>query len=114
MAELVLCCRISAANNKPVSAYALIDVHIHDIGRYMEFMQLLRPLVSEAGGRYLVRGGEFQVLQGDYVPRCLVLLEFPSMDALDALYHGDSYRKLVQTFADCAQARVVAVEGLPG
>ncbi len=95
-----------------MSAYALIDVHIHDIGRYMEYMRRLRPLVTEAGGRYLVRGGEFRVLQGDYRPNCLVMIEFPSMEALESLYDSLPYRSLAQDYRDCADARVTAVEGL--
>ena len=95
-------------------AYALIDVHVHDIGRYMEYLHEFRPLLEASGGRYLVRGGSFKVLQGDYHPTRLVIVEFPSMDVLDELYQSHTYRELSERYADSAQAQVVAVEGLGG
>ena len=95
-----------------MSAYALIDVHIHDIGRYMQFMRAMRPLISDAGGRYLVRGGEAHVHQGEYAPGSLVVIEFPSMASLDGLYASAAYRALADQYRDCAEARVIAVEGL--
>ena len=95
-----------------MAAYVVIDVDIHDIGAYMQFLEASRPLIESAGGRYLARGGEFRVLEGDYQPRRLVVIEFPSLAAVEAFYGGPEYQALRQQRDACSDSRIVAVEGL--
>ena len=95
-----------------MSAYALIDVHVHDIGRYVEYMREMRPVLEAIGGRYLVRGGEFRVYQGDYQPRRLVVIEFPSLEALETCFNGERCQSLGAAYADCAESRVIGVDGV--
>ena len=95
-----------------MTAYAIVDVDIFDIGQYMVFMKAVRPLLESAGARYLARGGELRVCEGDYQPRRLVIIEFPSLQALDEFYTGQSYQKLKLARNECSSSRIVAVEGL--
>ena len=48
-----------------MTAYAVVDVDIFDIADYLKYQQAVRPLLEAAGARYLGRGGEFQVIEGD-------------------------------------------------
>ncbi len=96
-----------------MSAYVIFDVDIRDPERYQEFMTKVKPAITQAGARYLVRGGSHKVYEGDWTPRRLVLLEFPSLAAFEAFYYGPVYRELKDIRDACSSARLVAVEGMP-
>jgi uncharacterized protein (DUF1330 family) len=96
-----------------MSAYAILDVDIWDMARYQEFMQAVKPALEAAGGRYLVRGGRHKVYEGDWQPQRLVVLEFPSIEAFEAFYHGPVYLRLKAMRDQCSSARLIAVEGVP-
>ena len=95
-----------------MSAYAILDVDIRDMAKYQEFMAGVKPALEKAGARYLVRGGQHKVHEGDWSPRRIVLLEFPSTEAFESFYHGDTYRSLKSIRDACSSARLVSVEGL--
>ena len=95
-----------------MTAYAIMDVDIFDIGEYMKFMKEVRPLIESAGGSYLARGGELRVYEGDYEPRRLVIIEFPSLSAMDEFYSSEAYQKLKLVRDECSSSRLMAVEGL--
>lgn len=93
-------------------AYAIFDVEIHDMSRYQRFMAEVKPALEAVGARYLARGGAHRVHEGDWTPRRIVLLEFPSIAAFDAFYNGPVYQGLKQIRDECSSARLVSVEGL--
>jgi uncharacterized protein (DUF1330 family) len=95
-----------------MSAYVIFDVEISDMAKYQEFMAGVKPALEKAGARYLVRGGPHKVHEGDWSPRRIVLLEFPSTEAFESFYHGDTYRGLKSIRDACSSARLVSVEGL--
>lgn len=95
--------------------YVLLDVDIHDAARYRTYMDRVRPALESAGGRYLVRGGEFTVYEGDWTPSRLVLMEFPSQDAWESFYDGPAYAEIRTVREEVSSGRMVGVEGLaPG
>lgn len=95
-----------------MTAYAILDVEIYDIGKYMAFMTEVKPLIEAAGGRYLARGGELRVYEGNYQPHRLVIIEFPSLAAMDEFYASETYGALRATRDACSSSRLMAVEGL--
>jgi uncharacterized protein (DUF1330 family) len=95
-----------------MAAYVIFDVEIRDPDRYQDFMQKVKPALAEAGARYLARGGAHKVYEGDWSPRRIVLLEFPSVTAWESFYYGPVYQGLKSIRDGCSSARLVAVEGL--
>ena len=95
-----------------MSAYVIFDVEIRDAAKFQDFMNGVKPAIEDAGARYLVRGGAHQVHEGDWTPRRIVLLEFPSMEAWEAFYNGATYQGLKRIRDDCSSARLVSVVGL--
>lgn len=95
-----------------MTSYAILDVEIHDPAGYQEFMTKAASLLEAAGGRYLARGGTHRVYEGDWEPRRLVLLEFPSLQAWESFYYGDAYQRLKALRDRCSSARLVAVAGI--
>lgn len=95
-----------------MTAYVIFDVEIRDADQYQEFMRAVKPAVEAAGGKYLARGGAHKVYEGDWCPRRIVLLEFPSVDAFDSFYNGPVYSSLRPVRDACSSGRLVCVEGL--
>jgi uncharacterized protein (DUF1330 family) len=96
-----------------MSAYVIFDVEIRDLVRYQDFMKAVKPALDAAGARYLARGGAHKVHEGDWQPRRIVVLEFPSVAAWEAFYSGPVYQGLKAIRDECSSARLVCVEGLP-
>lgn len=95
-----------------MKAYVIFDVDIRDLAQYREFMAAVKPALEEVGGKYLVRGGAHTVYEGDWEPRRIVLLEFPTFEAWEAFYNGATYQGLKAIRDACSSARLVGVEGL--
>jgi len=95
-----------------VAAYVIFDVDIRDPEKYQEFMSRVKPALETAGAKYLARGGAHKVYEGDWEPRRLVLLEFPSVAAYESFYYGTTYQQLKSIRDACSSARMVSVEGL--
>jgi uncharacterized protein (DUF1330 family) len=94
-----------------MAAYVIFDVDIRDLDQYQAFMLSVKPAIEAAGGRYLARGGSHKVYEGDWEPRRIVVLEFPSVQAFESFYNGPIYRELKPIRDACSAARLVAVEG---
>ena len=95
-----------------MSAYVIFDVEIRDMSRYQEFMKGVKPALDATGARYLARGGAHKVYEGDWEPRRIVVLEFPSVAAWEEFYTGPVYQGLKAVRDQCSSARLVSVEGL--
>ena len=95
-----------------MTAYVIFDVEIRDSNRYQDFMAKVKPALAEAGARYLARGGAHKVYEGDWSPRRIVLLEFPSVAAWESFYNGPVYQGLKSIRDECSSARLVGVEGV--
>jgi uncharacterized protein (DUF1330 family) len=93
-------------------AYVIFDVEIRDPARYRDFMNQVKPALEAVGARYLVRGGAHKVYEGDWSPRRIVILEFPSVEVWETFYNGPIYQGLKGIRDECSSARLVGVEGL--
>jgi uncharacterized protein (DUF1330 family) len=103
--------RVKPGMKRGVAAYAILDLDIHDIEQYLRYQRAVRPVLEAAGARYLARGGEFIVFDGDYTPMRLVLIEFPSLAAMEDFYHSDAYQELEPQRRACSSARFIGVDG---
>jgi uncharacterized protein (DUF1330 family) len=95
-----------------MTTYVIFDVEIRDFARYQDFMNGVKPAIEAAGARYLARGGPHMVHEGDWTPRRIVLLEFPSVEGWTAFYNGPIYTGLKNIRDECSSARLVSFEGI--
>lgn len=95
-----------------MSAYLTVDLEVIDASAYEEYRKRVPPLNASHGGRYLVRGGSTELLEGTTQPNRTAVLEFPSMERLKAFYSSPEYAPLKQLRIDSARSRVFAVEGV--
>ena len=94
-------------------AYFIVDqLEVTDPDTLKEYAAGVGATVTKYNGKALVRGGDFEVLEGSYQPRRMVLMEFPDMAALKAWYDSDDYAELKKMRQSSSSSNIVAVEGL--
>ncbi len=74
------------------AAYIFVDMQISDLEQYKKYMAAAPAAVAAAGGEYLVRGGKFETLEGNWKPARIAMLRFPSYDAAKTFYAAELYR----------------------
>lgn len=94
-----------------MAAYLIADVDVLDPAAYEEYKRQLPSTLEPFGARYVVRGGATEVLEGEWHPTRLVVIEFPDMARLKAWYGSPAYRPLIALRQRSARARLLAVEG---
>jgi uncharacterized protein (DUF1330 family) len=96
-------------------AYVIVDIDVTDPERYEQYKAATPATIEAADGRFLVRGGEITILEGDWQPSRLVVLEFESVTAAERWYESAAYQAAKKLRAGGARMRMVAVQGLePG
>ncbi|MBQ11040.1 MAG: D-fructose-6-phosphate amidotransferase [Planctomyces sp.] len=95
-----------------MAAYYIVDLEVTDAGEFEEYRRLVAPMVANYGGRYVVRGGALETVEGDWSPNRLVILEFDSMERLKSWYESDEYRPVKAIRHRSAISKAVIVEGI--
>ncbi len=72
-------------------AFLIVDAKSSDPQAIQRYRELAQVAVAQFGGRYVVRGGEYQVLEGDWRPERLVVVEFPSLEQARRFYDSPEY-----------------------
>ena len=93
-------------------AYVIVETDIHDPEQYEQYKAASPGAVAAGGGRFVARGGELAVLEGDWQPTRLVVLEFESLDAAKRWYESERYQEAKRLREGAATLRIVAVEGV--
>src|SRR5262245_66421736 len=93
-------------------AYVVIETDINDPEQYDRYKAASPDAVHSAGGRFVVRGGELAVLEGDWDPSRLVILEFTDLEAAKRWYDSAEYQQAKRLRDGAANLRIVAVQGL--
>ncbi len=85
---------------------------IHDAEQYEKYKAVSPDAVAAGGGRFVVRGGELAVLEGDWNPKRLVVLEFEDLEAVKRWYASPGYQEVKKLREGAADLNMVAVEGI--
>jgi uncharacterized protein (DUF1330 family) len=84
-----------------------------DPERYEDYKLLAAAAVEAAGGRYVVRGGATESLEGEEPPTRTVLIEFPTMQAAVEWYNGAAYEEARRVREGASKTRMYVVDGAP-
>ena len=95
-----------------MAAYGIANVRITNPDRFPQYSARVSQTVERYGGRYLARGGKAEVLEGDWEPHRLVILEFESMGRFRGWYDSPEYAPLKRLRNEVADTQFVVVEGL--
>ena len=108
----------STANHLPtgesemdMAAYVIADVDVTDPDLFAEYRKLVLPIVEMYGGRYIVRGGESQVIEGDWTPHRTVVIQFDSVERAREWYDSPEYTPVKDMRFRSANTSVLIVDG---
>jgi uncharacterized protein (DUF1330 family) len=94
-----------------MTAYVIAEIEVTDQGIYDDYRKQVLPTVEKYGGRFIVRGGKTESLEGGWSPKRLIVLEFPSMEQATRWYRSPEYAPLIKLRQRGARGKLVAVEG---
>lgn len=94
-------------------AYIVVQIDVKDPQTYDEYKTLAPPSIAAYGGRYIVRGGEVETLEGSWMPRRFVVLEFPDTAAARAWWASREYADAKSLRQRAASTEMILVAGLP-
>ena len=95
-------------------AYVIVEIDIVDPAGYEEYKKLAAATVEKYGGKYVVRGGRTEVLEGDWKPKRIVVLQFDSAQHAKDWLNCEEYREPRKMRHRTARTNMILVEGLAG
>jgi uncharacterized protein (DUF1330 family) len=103
---------IVVAGEKHMPAYVIVDIEVTDPVRYEDYKRLASISIAAHQGTYLVRGGATAVLDGEWTPKRLVVLQFPSFEAAKGWRNSQEYSEAKAVREQCARANMIVADGL--
>ncbi|HTY49149.1 MAG TPA: DUF1330 domain-containing protein [Steroidobacteraceae bacterium] len=92
-------------------AYVISEVDILDEDLAHAYRRLAAESVAQYGGRYLVRGGNRELIEGGPPPKAIIVIEFPSVETARAWYASPAYAEALELRAKALERRLILVEG---
>ena len=93
-------------------AYMVAEIEVKDPARYEEYRRGVQATIDRYGGRFLVRGGAAELVEGSGAPKRVVVLEFPSMERLRQWYDSPEYVPLRELRKSASEGRFIMVQGV--
>ena len=95
-----------------MAAYLVVDIGITNLTQFEEYKKLAPAAIAKYGGRYVIRGGAYEVLEGDWKPERLTIVEFESMEKAKAFYASPEYKVAIKARAGAANFKALVVQGV--
>jgi uncharacterized protein (DUF1330 family) len=95
-----------------MAAYVIVDVEVQSPEMYEEYKRMAPDSISLYGGRYLIRGGTVEQLEGEWKPKRCVVLEFPSAERARAWWNSKEYAPAKAIRQSCSETQMVLIEGM--
>jgi uncharacterized protein (DUF1330 family) len=95
-----------------MSAYVVVDIEVLDREKYERYKQLSTAALTAHGGRFIVRGGNVEILEGTWSPKRLVIIEFPSVERARAWWDSPEYAEGKALRQATARSQLIIVEGV--
>jgi uncharacterized protein (DUF1330 family) len=94
-----------------MKAYILVDVTVTDPTRYEEYKKLTPASLVPFGGKFIVRGGVTETLEGEWSPGRMVVVEFPSMESAKEWWSSPGYANAKAIRQSASETNMLVVEG---
>ena len=94
-----------------MKGYLIANLDIQDQPTFQRYREQVLPLIARYGGRYIIRGGEVEELEGHLGLRRLIVLEFPSVEAARAFYDSPEYQPVKAIRLQSASSDVALIVG---
>jgi len=94
-----------------MSAYVIAEIEVVDPVAYEDYRKQVPGVIAKYGGRYLVRGGKVEPMEGGWSPKRLAVVEFPSMEQALKFYRSPEYAPLIKIRQKASKGKLILVEG---
>ena len=94
-----------------MSAYIIADIQVSDPVAYDDYRPLAAASIARFGGRFIVRGGKVDLLEGEPQPERIVVIEFPDAGTARRWYQSEEYQTALKIRQAASRGRVLLVEG---
>jgi len=95
-----------------MAAYLIAEIDVTDPQTFEEYRKQVPAVIAKYGGKYLVRGGAVESLEGGWAPKRVVVLEFPTMKQALEWYRSKEYGPLIELRQKASRGSLIAVEGV--
>jgi len=95
-----------------MAAYIIADIEILDPEEYRNYAQHTQGTLDKYGGRFIVRGGQTETIEGDWQPKRVVVIEFPSMEQAKVWYNSPEYSAIAGIRQRSTHSRIILVQGV--
>ena len=94
-----------------MSAYVIAEIDVTNPAAYEDYRKQTPAAIAKYGGKFLVRGGRVESLEGGWAPKRLIVVEFPSMEQALKFYRSPEYTPLIALRQKTSKGRLIIVEG---
>jgi uncharacterized protein (DUF1330 family) len=94
-----------------MKAYLVLDLTIHDFGSFREYIEKVPAFIGKHGGKYIVQGAEPTLMEGDWQPERMVILEFPARKNATAFLSDPDFQDLLAVRHRTTTSKLVLVDG---
>ena len=95
-----------------MSAYVIAEIDISDPAAYEDYRRQVPAVIARYGGKYIVRGGKVEPLEGGWSPKRVAVVEFPSMEQALKFYRSSEYAPLIAIRQKASRGKLIIVEGV--
>lgn len=95
-----------------MAAYVIVEIEVRDARTYERYKSLVPATLERYGGRFIVRGGAAEALEGDQAPGRIVVLEFPDRARARAWWESPEYRPAREIRQMSARTRMILADGV--
>jgi uncharacterized protein (DUF1330 family) len=95
-----------------MSAYVISEVDVRDAAGFAAYRTIAAKSIAHYGGRYLVRGGTANLIEGSPPPKITIVVEFPTMERLREWYASPEYAEALKLRQTALDRRLIFVEGV--
>ncbi len=95
-----------------MSAYLIANIDVNEPDKFKEYLRQTPQIVRKFGGKFLVRGGEMAVCEGNWNPKRLVMVKFESLEMAKQFYNSEEYATVRKIRQDSTYTEWVFVEGI--
>ncbi len=95
-----------------MAAYVIADVKIEDPVQYEDYRKMVPATIAAFGGRFIARGGQTEVLEGEWRPNRVVIMEFESVERAKAWWASEEYRAARELRQRTSTGSLIVVSGL--
>ncbi|MBD0298336.1 MAG: DUF1330 domain-containing protein [Flavisolibacter sp.] len=92
-------------------AFVIVDVQIDEPEEYEEYKKLTPASIAAYEGKFIVRGGKTETLEGSWQPQRMVVLQFPSVERAKEWWHSTEYAAAKAIRQRTAHTKMIVVEG---